>query len=327
MSNYLEASWYKKPSLMNYLLLPLTAVFWLISALRRSLYSLGILRAYKSPVPVIVVGNISVGGNGKTPMVIYLANYLQSQGKKVGVISRGYGAKPAAFPFLVTPNANPVHSADEPLLIAKRTGCPVMISPNRQHSIERLINEHEVEVIISDDGLQHYALARDIELCIVEQQRQFGNGWLLPAGPLRERPTRAKKADLIIYNGNDNDKSEQPAYQLVATGLYQVSSNQPLNAPYPKGLAMSAIANPSRFEKSLKETGVNITATKHFRDHYFFQPSDFTPENSVFYMTEKDAVKCGEIAPKNSYYLQVEAQPNAVLQQALAQLFIQKGIN
>lgn len=320
----IERSWFRRVSLITLLLLPLTALYWLISHARRLGYRLGLFTAYRAPVPVIVVGNISVGGNGKTPMTLYLAELLQQRGKRVGIISRGYGSHPPETPFVVTADTEPHQGGDEPVLLAKRSGCAVVIGGDRKASIEKLLALQSVDVILSDDGLQHYALERDIELCIVDAARRFGNGLLLPAGPLREGQGRLKSVDLVIYNG---EQAGQARYQLASSGLYGVADEQPLSPPFAKGVAISAIGNPERFEQSLQAIGVAISEAVHYRDHHHYQASDLTQfgEQAV-YMTEKDAVKCRTFAHRQCYYLRVDAKANQVLETQLTTILKRKGV-
>ncbi|MEO2279426.1 tetraacyldisaccharide 4'-kinase [Pseudoalteromonas pernae] len=318
----LEASWFEPFGLLSAVMLPLSGIFWLLSAFNRLLFRVGIKKAYHSPVPVIVIGNISVGGNGKTPMVIYLADLLKTKGKRVGIISRGYGSQPPSTPFSVTADTPTDVGGDEPVLLAKRTGCPVVIGGDRKASIEYLMSEHQIDVILSDDGLQHYALGRDIELCIVDAKRGHGNGLLIPAGPLREGTWRLNSVDLIVYNG---EQANECAYQLEATGLFQVANEQPLAPPFKAGVALSAIGNPQRFYDSLLAHQVLVTKTYHFRDHHKFVPEDI-PSVEVVYMTEKDAVKCSAFAHEQCYYLRVDAKPNEQLEQQLTKLLKDKGV-
>ncbi|TMP29138.1 tetraacyldisaccharide 4'-kinase [Pseudoalteromonas rubra] len=321
--NRLERSWYQPLGLLNILLLPLSGLFWLLSSLRRGLFKLGLKRVYKAPVPVIIVGNIGIGGNGKTPFVLWLVPYLESLGLKVAVISRGYGAKPPSLPYRVADNSCAVEAGDEPLLIYKRLGCPVMIGGDRQASIEMLMREDKPDIIVSDDGLQHYQLARDIEICIVDAQRRFGNGLLLPAGPLRETSGRLKHTDLVVYNG----ESDGVGYELARSGYFSVKDNQAVAQTAGQGVAVSAIGNPQRFEQSLRSDGIELTATLHFADHHAYSAADFaTCEDQAVFMTEKDAVKCQSFGKENWYYLKVEAQPSAALTQQLNSLLKQKGI-
>ncbi|WP_462168812.1 tetraacyldisaccharide 4'-kinase [Pseudoalteromonas lipolytica] len=319
----IEQSWYKQPRFLTVLLLPLSCIFWLISTLRVSLYKLKILKAFKANVPIIVVGNISVGGNGKTPFVIWLAEYLQQQGLKVAVISRGYGGKSSNYPLLVTQKTTPSEAGDEPVLIQRRLGCVVMVGPNRQASIEKLQQEHAIDIIISDDGMQHYKMARDIECCIVDSERQFGNGFLMPAGPLRETKARLKSVDVVVENGGATNYR----YDLVPSQFRSVASFERVSDTLNTGHAISAIGNPLRFELSLKQQGIDLLSTHHFRDHYNYQPTDFSDfENDAVFMTEKDAVKCFSFAKPNWYYLPVDARPTAAVIEKLHSLLKQKGI-
>ncbi|MEQ1667652.1 MAG: tetraacyldisaccharide 4'-kinase, partial [Sulfuriferula sp.] len=187
-------------SLWHGLLIPLSWLFFSITALRRLAYRLHLLTTHQLPVPVIVVGNISVGGTGKTPLVIYLAQQLQQRGWRVGIISRGYGGT-ASTPTAVTPDSNPLVVGDEPLLIARRTQCHLWIGRDRPAAARALLAAHpEVNVIISDDGLQHYALARTLNIAVIDGARGFGNARLLPAGPLRESVSRLSSMNAIVIN-------------------------------------------------------------------------------------------------------------------------------
>ncbi|WP_105254198.1 tetraacyldisaccharide 4'-kinase [Pseudoalteromonas sp. T1lg75] len=319
----LERAWYQKGDWLAYVMLPLSGLFWLLSSLNRLLFRLQIKKAYRAPVPVIVVGNISVGGNGKTPMTIYLAELLKQQGKRVGIITRGYGAQPPYTPFMVDGQCDTQTGGDEPVLLAQRTGCPVIIGGDRRASIEKMMSEHQIDVIISDDGLQHYALARDIELCIVDAQRLFGNGLLMPAGPLREGQWRLKTVDLVIYNGQAGE--QQPAYRLAPSGMFGVADDRSITPPYTPGVAVSAIGNPQRFERSLVQLGIELTGYRHFRDHHQYQSADL-PSKGAVYMTEKDAVKCRAFGHRQCYYLRVDAKANEALKQQLHSLLKRKGV-
>jgi tetraacyldisaccharide 4'-kinase len=268
---------------------------------------------------VIVVGNISVGGNGKTPMVIWLCEYYQKLNKKVVVISRGYGGNSEYYPCEVDQHSSPYQCGDEPVLIAKRTHYPVIVGPNRVDNIKLAIEKHNPDVIISDDGMQHYKMGRHLELCIVDSKRQFGNGLLMPAGPLRETKKRLNSIDLVIENGG-----EAPFhYVLEQGGLYHVKNDTPAIFESDKisGIAVSAIGNPARFETSLTQANINIIDKQHFRDHHKFLIDDFTHDSNIsIFMTEKDAVKCKSFAKDNWYYLKVDAKPNDKTQKKLVKL-------
>lgn len=216
---FIERAWYHK-ALWLYALWPLHWLFTKLAARRRKLLS---AKASSWPVPVVVVGNISVGGTGKTPLLIALVAHLQNQGINPGVVSRGYGSKSEDFPVNVTADTAVEESGDEALLIARHCGCPVVIDPDRVAAITCLLDQHSVDVVLCDDGLQHYAMARDIELIVVDGERQFGNGLCLPAGPLREPLSRLGEADLVIVNGTKAIATEVRA-TLLSNGVSCLSS-------------------------------------------------------------------------------------------------------
>ena len=216
---FIERAWYHK-ALWLYALWPLHWLFTKLAARRRKLLS---AKASSWPVPVVVVGNISVGGTGKTPLLIALVAHLQNQGINPGVVSRGYGSKSEDFPVNVTADTAVEESGDEALLIARHCGCPVVIDPDRVAAITCLLDQHSVDVVLCDDGLQHYAMARDIELIVVDAERQFGNGLCLPAGPLREPLSRLGEADLVIVNGTKAIATEVRA-TLLSNGVSCLSS-------------------------------------------------------------------------------------------------------
>jgi len=320
--NLIEKSWYQKRWFTNPLtwaLLPLSALFWFLSRFRRLLFKLSIKKTITSNVPVIVVGNISVGGNGKTPMVIWLCEYYKKLNKKVVVISRGYGGNSEYYPCEVDQHSSPYQCGDEPVLIAKRTHYPVIVGPNRVNNIKLAIDKHNPDVIISDDGMQHYKMGRHLELCIVDSKRQFGNGLLMPAGPLRETKNRLNSIDLVIENGG----SAPFHYVLEQGGLYRVKDDKPaeFNDKDISGIAVSAIGNPARFETSLMQANINVLDKQHFRDHHKFTKDDFVHDTKInIFMTEKDAVKCKAFAQDNWYYLKVDAKPNDKTQNKLVKL-------
>lgn len=205
----LERLWYRKSG-WRWLLAPFALLFAIISGTRRYAYRHGWRKGYRSSLPVIVVGNISVGGNGKTPVVVWLVEQLQARGYRPGVVSRGYGGKAPHYPYRLDETSTTAQAGDEPVLIARRCGCPVVVAPKRADAVRLLEQSGEVDIIITDDGLQHYALARDIELVVVDGARRFGNACLLPMGPLREPVTRLKRVDAIICNGSEPGKGSTP---------------------------------------------------------------------------------------------------------------------
>ena len=204
------AYWYgEHRGLKFYFLVPVSWFFCLLVWLRRSLYRLGLFRRYKAPIPVIIVGNITAGGSGKTPMVIWLARFLKGKGYKPGIVSRGYGGKAKVWPQQVRADSDYVAVGDEAVMLAARTECPMAVGADRPQVIQSLLEHHDIDVILLDDGLQHYALDRDIEIAVVNGERRFGNGYCLPAGPLRERPARLDEVDIIVVNG-EGERREHP---------------------------------------------------------------------------------------------------------------------
>ena len=313
--------WYSR-SWIAWLLCPFSLLFWLITTVRRALFRLNLLKSYRASIPVVIVGNLSVGGNGKTPAVIWLVQELTKCGLNVGVISRGYGSKAKNYPLLVTPTSDPIEAGDEPVLIATRTQAPVCISPNRQQAIECLLQHTKCDVIISDDGLQNYKLQRDFELVIMDAKRGLGNGFLLPAGPLRELPSRLKNVDIIITNGSENQYSDavmtlKPQYAVNLV----TKAQRPLNE-FSQATAIAGIGNPPRFFTMLQQHGIQLIETQAFQDHQSFSPELFAKfdKNRPLLMTEKDAVKCMTFAEEYWWYVPVTTE----IQGEKAQQFIQK---
>ena len=305
-------------------LLPLTLVFWIASSLRRALYRARLLPTWRAPVPVIVVGNINAGGTGKTPLVLEVLEILQRRGWTPGVVARGYGRVPSreqdptgvvrVFPDVATPE----HFGDEPVLIARRARVPVYISPDRSAAARALIQAHpEVNVLVSDDGLQHYALGRDVELAVVDAERRFGNGLLLPSGPLREPRSRLAAVDAVIVNGGDADDLPGPrhftmrlaghAFVNLATREERTPEEFVLAARGRAVTAIAAIGYPARFFEALAAIGL-AARTIAFPDHHAFQPQELKlREAEIVVMTEKDAVKCAAFADARMWFLRVEA--------------------
>lgn len=261
---------------------------------------------------IIVVGNITVGGAGKTPLVIRLCRVLREAGLQAGVISRGYGRKERGL-RLVSPASDPGVVGDEPLLIAQQAGVPVIVSKNRCEAVRALLKKG-IRIIIADDGLQHYRLPRDVEICVVDGSRGFGNGRLLPAGPLREPLERLKTVDHIVVNGDSEVVPAElaPVRMHLAAGLLRSMDN-----PHSWRLsqfagckvnAVAGIGNPGRFFDLLRHS--RITVKEHaFPDHHHFSANDFSamdPDLPIL-MTEKDAVKCKSLGLKNAWFLSVDA--------------------
>ena len=307
-ADILERIWYGKSGWIL-ILRPLAWCFISIVTLRRWLYKLGILKTHTFGIPVIVVGNLSVGGTGKTPLVIWLANYLKAAGYKPGIISRGYFGKANRWPQQVRPDADPIIVGDEALVISRRTRCPMAVGPDRVASTNALRRYADVDIIISDDGLQHYALDRQVEIAVIDGVRRFGNGYCLPAGPLRETKSRLLEVDLIVTNGT----AMQQEYAMRYTGKdainLQTSAHRPIDDFKTEPvIAVAAIGNPDRFFNFIRSYGIRIT-TKAFADHHIYQSGDlaFAGDQTVL-MTEKDAVKCERFRMNNWWYVPIEVQ-------------------
>ncbi len=312
----IEQSWYQ-PKWWTWLLLPLTGLFAVISACRRCFFRLGLTKANKLSAPVIVVGNISVGGTGKTPFTLWLCQYLQQQGLKPGILSRGYGAN-IKQPQLVTATMSAVDVGDEPLLLAQLTGVPVVVCPKRVAGAEFLLANTDCNIVICDDGLQHYALARDLEIVLIDGQRGLGNGWLLPAGPLREGAWRLATVDLVLSNSAPSSWTPHQLDVIAAPAKPLIASSVPLAANSAVAL-VSGIGNPERFANTALQAGFAISAKHYFPDHHPFTQADFQQIPTPVLMTAKDAVKCQPFAQPNWYYLPITAQVPASAQQVLEQ--------
>ena len=321
--DFLLRAWYQK-ALWLWLLWPASLMFRVLVGWRRQIQT---VPAGAAGVPVIVVGNITLGGTGKTPLLIALCSHLQQQGWQPGIISRGYGGRGAARSLSVTA-ASPVEQAgDEAVLIAGKTGCPVVVDSDRRHALQHLLAHHEVDVVLSDDGLQHYRLPRRIEIVVVDGSRLFGNGLCLPAGPLREPVSRLREVDFIVVNGRP--QAAHPALasadmmQIRPLALVNLCSGEqrPFSAaafPADSTLqAVAAIGNPRRFFATLQTLPYPVRCLG-FPDHYPLRASDFATlelaADQPIVMTGKDAVKCRDFATANMWYLDIAvALPPALL--------------
>ena len=313
----IQAFWSRK-GLLNYLLFPLSLLFGMVAALRRRAYRLNLLSSGHPGVPVIVVGNLTAGGSGKTPFVIWLVQWLESQGRKPGVVSRGYGRRDSTLRS-VEPNSTAEEVGDEPLLIHVKTGVPVAVGVDRLAAARLLRTRHpEVDVIISDDGLQHYRLQRDLELVLADGKARFGNGWLLPAGPLREPLSRLARADALILTQRDGEfaeiKTALPVFNVrhEPAGFRNVADGSLRDSlPDSRGReihAVSGIARPENFFALLGRMGVSHRA-RTFPDHHLFAAQDMEPGDFVV-MTEKDAVKCRAFAGTDWWALELKLVPS-----------------
>lgn len=292
------------------LLLPLSFLYGAIALIRRIGYKVRLFRSWKAPVPVVVVGNLTAGGNGKTPVVIWLVESLMKQGYRVGVVSRGYGGKAEHYPLIISSSTTTAEAGDEPVLIYHRTKAPVAVAPKRSDAVKALLDSHALDVIITDDGLQHYALGRDYEIVVIDGQRRFGNGWWIPAGPMRERAGRLKSVNAVIVNGGSAQLNETAMVLAGDMAINLLTGEQRPVSSLNTVIAMAGIGHPPRFFTSLEKKGLSLIQTYAFADHQSYQQqqlSILTPNNEPLLMTEKDAVKCRSFAQANWWYLPVAA--------------------
>jgi tetraacyldisaccharide 4'-kinase len=321
--------WYSKSfHLVTLLFLPFSWFFAFCAGTRRWLYHTGVIKIRRFTVPVMVVGNITVGGTGKTPFVIWLAHFLQSQGYRPGIVSRGAGGKKHVEPYWVKSDDSAEEVGDEAILLSQHTGCPVVIGTDRVAVVQDLLQHSPCNIVISDDGLQHYRLGRDVEIAIVDGVRRFGNHCLLPAGPLREPISRLQKVDLVVVNGGDQDDEftmTLEPLQWVALKNHQKKMNL-ADFPTKKVHAIAGIGHPERFFVLLKNAGFEIIA-HFFPDHHLYQAHelDFN-DNLPIVMTEKDAVKCESFADERYWYLPIIAKMNNNLEQKLLQKLTAKEV-
>lgn len=308
LQHWLEARWYgdREP---GWLLRALSALYAGLTALRRLAYARGWLRSTRLPVPVLVVGNLSVGGAGKTPLVIALCAALRERGWRPGVISRGYGRDDRA-PRRVAADSRVAEVGDEPLLIFRRSGCPVAVAARRSEAGRLLLEGGDVDLLIADDGLQHYALARDLEVLVIDGQRRFGNGRLLPAGPLREGLWRAEHCAARVVNAGTAGEAELPMQLELGAAVALIDGRQvALRALAGQPLhAVAGIGHPQRFFDALGRAGLSVEPHA-FPDHHRFVAGDFAfDDGRPLLMTEKDAPKCQAFARGNWYQVGVDAQ-------------------
>ncbi len=307
---------------------PLAWLYAFVTAARRWAYRVGLKRVKHLPVPVIVVGNITVGGTGKTPLTLWLAHWLRQAGYSPGIVSRGHGGS-ARRPMPVRGDSDVALVGDEPLLLARRAQCPVCIGRARVEAARLLLALHpEVDVLLADDGLQHYALARDCEIVVVDGARGFGNGRLLPAGPLREPIARLSTVDALVLNGDGDAVSvlarttDTPLFRMTLEGARFVNvfdADRVVSAaelPAQRLSAVAGIGHPDRFFARLSALGLKFTAHA-FPDHHTYRAHDL-PAGTVL-MTEKDAVKCAHFGRDDLWYLAVDASVDAGLNRLLLQ--------
>ncbi|MGB4811529.1 MAG: tetraacyldisaccharide 4'-kinase [Methylophilaceae bacterium] len=331
MAKWLQQQW-QTTSFWHIVLIPLSWVFGLLVYVRKAFYRLGWLKSTKLPVPVIIVGNISVGGTGKTPFVIWLAEQLQLSGCQLGIISRGYGGN-AKQVTEVNADSHPLEVGDEPVLIAKRTHCPIFVGADRVAAGQALLSAYpQCNLLISDDGLQHYRLQRDVEIALINSNDAFGNQQLLPAGPMREKISRLKGVDAIVDSGITVKQKDYwpPLYNMQLQGVTfervdGVVGQQ--SAGYFKDkelMAIAGIGKPERFFKQLSTLGLQFEQ-QAFADHHAYNVQDLAPfAHKTLLMTEKDAVKCQQLKLSEAWYLPVRAEITGPLNPTLIGLILNK---
>lgn len=316
----IERAWYRGSRWLT-LLAPLEALYRQIVVRRQEAYREGRREVWQPPVPVVVVGNLSVGGTGKSPLVAWLVRWLTDNGWRPGIVSRGYGGKAPSYPLAVTSQTSVALSGDEPLMLAQQTGAPLAVDPDRPRAARWLIEHSRCNILIADDGLQHYALGRSLELVVVDGVRGFGNRHCLPRGPLREPLQRLADADALIGNGGtaslastDGEGVPRFSMTLVPTAWRHLVSGEryPVEQP-PFGLdrpvaALAGIGHPQRFFDTLEALGVPHEGIA-FGDHHQFSVADLPAAPRVVVMTAKDAVKCTGFADDRCWVLDVEAAP------------------
>lgn len=303
MLSFIDRLWYGRHPLQK-VLLPVSFIYTAISRMRRSYLQRFVQQRFN--VPIIVIGNISVGGVGKTPLVIAIAKQIAAKGIRVGIVSRGYGAQIKRFPYEVGVDDSALLVGDEPLLMAQRTGCPVVIAPKRTKAVQYLLTHHQSQIILSDDGLQHYKMGRAIEIAVIDGVRGLGNGFCLPAGPLREPESRLNEVDLLVVN--DGAWHGAHTMTLLPGQLVHLATGQSCSPASLDGaiMAVAGIGNPQRFYSTLQRLDIEFTPCT-YPDHYQYSANDLNYSEAWVIMTEKDAVKCRAFASDRMYYLPVEA--------------------
>ncbi|MEC9248353.1 MAG: tetraacyldisaccharide 4'-kinase [Pseudomonadota bacterium] len=299
--------WYRR-GITSFLLVPLSYLFCGFAFFRRTAYRLGLLSICRPPVPLIVVGNITTGGSGKTPLIIWLSGFLKTNGLKPGIICGGYGGGSKEWPLVVSATTRPGVVGDEAFLLFRKSGCPVVAGPDRKRTVKTLVEAFEVDVILSDDGLQHYGLARDVEVAVIDGERRFGNGRLLPAGPLRENIKRLKEVDFVVTKGcplkNEIEMSIEPK-DLI--NVSDPADSMPLDSFRTiKVNAVCGIGHNESFFRILDEKNITYVP-RPFPDHYQYSAEDLDFGDGLqVVMTEKDAVKCEEFATGRYWSLPIE---------------------
>lgn len=308
LTRLFNAIWYGGNPL-GWLLWPVAALYRTAAVLRRALYRRGVLHSVDPGVPVVVVGNLTVGGTGKTPCVVWLANTLEKRGLSVGIVTRGYGGKTSDWPQWVTGASDPGEVGDEPVLLAQRTGSPVAAGPDRVEAAQFLLERCKVDVVLADDGLQHYRLARRVEIAVVDGQRGLGNGLCLPAGPLREPPQRLDSVDAIVVNSGAWERGGAYGARLAPVRVDRLADGETRSLDDFMGSAVHAVAgigHPERFFALLESAGITVDP-RPLADHATIGESDLGFDDAApVLITEKDAVKCRGFAPGNVWAVIVD---------------------
>ena len=317
----IEKTWYRE-SPLSVLLLPLSLTYGALIRLRAAAYRFGFLQPLEVGVPVIVVGNLTVGGSGKTPLVIQLVQLLVREGFSPGIVSRGYLGRATKTPCLVQEGADPKLVGDEPLLVHQQTGCPVVVDRDRVRGAQHLINECGVDIVVSDDGLQHLRMMPTVEIVVIDGDRRFGNGYLFPAGPLRESISRLNTVDFVVTNGGPVLPGEHQMHATIDEAVRLTTGERwPLSQFVEMDVhAIAGTANPSKFFSDLRLAGLKLRA-RSFPDHHSYQSSDLKDLYfSTVLMTTKDAVKCQKIAGPDWWAVPQTTEIDNSLEEALLKL-------
>ena len=317
----LQTLWYGG-SPAGWALAPLGGLYCAVVTLRRALYRTGLLPAQEVGVPVVVVGNVTVGGTGKTPLVIWLVEVARRAGYRPGVVSRGYGGRAGSWPQQARPDSDPLMVGDEPVLIARRARCPVAVAPDRVAAARALVAHEGCDLVVADDGLQHLRLHRDVEIAVVDGERRFGNGLCLPAGPLREPRGRLASVDLVVARGPAGRGEYPMAYRPGP--LRRVRDDSPDGAPRAAAgvpvHGVAGIGNPEPFFQGLRQAGFEVQPHP-FPDHHPYAAGDLDfPDGAPVIMTEKDAVKYRPFAGSRHWYLPIEADVSPYLEPRFLEL-------
>jgi tetraacyldisaccharide 4'-kinase len=325
LHRFVNEIWYGR-NFWQYLLVPFACFYGAVVRARKMAYESGVLNVFRARVPVLVVGNVSVGGTGKTPLTIWLASKLTDFGFKPGIVCGGYHGRAKSWPQQVRADSDNYVVGDEAIILAANTSVPVVAGPDRGQSVKALLEKHDVDIVLCDDGMQHYALARDIEIAVINGVRRLGNGKLLPAGPLRESGKRLAEVDMIVCNGIP--ARGEFAMKYKADELRKVGDTEltfPVKEFGEKHIhAVAGIGNPESFFSLLESLGFLLD--RHvFPDHHSFEEEDIEfGDNKPILMTEKDAVKCTRLKNENMWYLPLNIELSSAFEDRLKSIL--KGL-